>query len=359
MLNAFCDVICCDFLLHELIQGKMQGPKAELEIGDGSTLLFDGKGAIGRGVRSEVYPCKLKKTEGDVIDRAVVKCGVACSRDEHDINEAQLKIWKKIPTHENVVELYTGVVKDLDKHDHGFNVLMVTEQMDSDLSHLIYYDKEFSRKCTYEDMVEILEQICQGLHHFHENGVLHHDLKPGKVLISERDGKWVAKLSGFGCSKSFKGGQTSVTASIRGTLDYMAPEVTAAPFFRQSSVRLTKAVDIFSFGVMMWELLNRRKPNEKFNSDGKIGKNISWPTATMKFDVWCQAPEPLCDIIQSCLAFTKLQDTATSYKRPTTKDLLQKFSKIKGCNWMNDRVAAYSEVRTHYRSVCSLNMLLN
>lgn len=339
------------------LQRKMWRLKSEVDIGDGTTLLCEGKEAIGRGVRSEVYPCKLRTTNGDVIEQAVVKCGVACDEDEHEIIATQLEIWKHIPVHENVVQLYTGVVKDLDKNDHGFNVLMVTEQMDTDLNQLIYYNKEFAEKCTYLDVVDILEQICQGLSHFHENGVLHHDLKPGKVLISREGDKIVAKLSGFGCSKSYKKGQKSVTASIRGTLNYMAPEVTAAPFFRQSSVRLTKAVDVFSFGVLMWELLNRRKPHEDFKSEGKIGKNISWPTATKMHDVWCQAPEPLCALVQSCLSFTTLQDSPTDYNRPKMGEVLKELKEMKSDGWMKDRVDAYIEVWTHFRIDCKFEMV--
>lgn len=84
--------------------------------------------------------------------------------------------------------------------------------------------------------------IARGLHHLHDRSILHGDLTGNNVLLSDQG---VAKLSDFGLSRKF-GGATQQTEQC-GTLTYMPPELLKDGL-------ISKAMDIYSLGVLMWEL---------------------------------------------------------------------------------------------------------
>ena len=103
------------------------------------------------------------------------------------------------------------------------------------------------------DVLNLVSDILQGLAHAHQQGVIHCDIKPENILLNYHDGRWRAKISDFGIAKlaqepppNHKGaGQTGSPA-------YMAPE----RFYRQYS----PAADVYSVGVMLFELLVGHRP---------------------------------------------------------------------------------------------------
>ena len=107
------------------------------------------------------------------------------------------------------------------------------------------------RKClTPEEAVPILEQICHGLSAAHGENVVHRDLKPQNVLLSP-GGR--VRLMDFGLARSFEDTGVTHTGSILGTPAYMSPEQALG---EQGDVRS----DIFSFGVIAYELLTGQLP---------------------------------------------------------------------------------------------------
>jgi serine/threonine-protein kinase len=103
-----------------------------------------------------------------------------------------------------------------------------------------------------EEAVEIIGQACRGLDYAHRNGVVHRDVKPGNLLVSEAE---VIKLADFGIARA--AGQSSITqvGSVLGTAAYLAPEQARGEEAGPRS-------DIYSLGVVAYQLLSGRLPYE-------------------------------------------------------------------------------------------------
>jgi serine/threonine-protein kinase len=104
---------------------------------------------------------------------------------------------------------------------------------------------------TLVQKLDIVTQLCTGLHYAHEQGIVHRDVKPGNIWLME-DG--TVKLLDFGIAKIAASTMTS-SGSVLGSAAYMAPEQVAG---REIDGR----ADVFSAGVVLYELLARRKPFE-------------------------------------------------------------------------------------------------
>jgi eukaryotic-like serine/threonine-protein kinase len=103
-----------------------------------------------------------------------------------------------------------------------------------------------------EQGVEIISQACRGLDYAHRNGVVHRDVKPGNLMVSDAD---VVKLADFGIARAL--GQSSITqvGSVLGTAAYLAPE-------QARGEEAGPRADIYSLGVVAYQLLSGRLPYE-------------------------------------------------------------------------------------------------
>lgn len=102
--------------------------------------------------------------------------------------------------------------------------------------------------------VELMIEICAALEHAHQKGVIHRDLKPSNILVAMRDGKPAPKIIDFGIAKAVD--ESGATIELLGTPDYMSPEQAAGG-------DLDTRTDIFSAGVLLYQLLCGRLPLER------------------------------------------------------------------------------------------------
>lgn len=118
-------------------------------------------------------------------------------------------------------------------------------------------------RMTTRDRLELFTTVCAAVEHAHQKGIIHRDLKPSNVLITEIDGRPVAKVIDFGIAKATVGqasGQTlySNFAQIIGTPLYMSPEQTSL-----SGVDVDTRSDVYSLGVMFYELISGTTPFDR------------------------------------------------------------------------------------------------
>ncbi len=116
------------------------------------------------------------------------------------------------------------------------------------------------RKLTTEERLHLFVQICQAIHHAHQKGVIHRDLKPSNILVTLHEDQPVPKVIDFGIAKATQQELTEKTVFTRyqdfmGTPAYMSPE--QAQF---SGLDIDTRTDIYSLGVLLYELLTGRTP---------------------------------------------------------------------------------------------------
>lgn len=108
-------------------------------------------------------------------------------------------------------------------------------------------------KLSWQEAIELSKQICSALQHVHDKGILHRDLKPSNVMITVEG---IAKLTDFGIAKDLD--RTALTSAnyTVGTAAYMSPEQC------RGESDIDHRTDLYSLGVMLFELIAGRRPFE-------------------------------------------------------------------------------------------------
>ncbi len=111
-----------------------------------------------------------------------------------------------------------------------------------------------------EQRLRLFIQVCQAVQHAHQKGIIHRDLKPSNILVTLHDGVPVPKIIDFGIAKATEQRLTQKTLftefrAFIGTPAYMSPEQA-----EMSGLDIDTRSDIYSLGVLLYELLTGRTP---------------------------------------------------------------------------------------------------
>jgi len=161
---------------------------------------------------------------------------------------------------------HSNIVQVIDRGKEGDIVYIVMEYVEGEgLDSLIRRGP-----LNTPDVVNYAMQICDGLAYAHGMGVVHRDLKPSNILLDERSDR--VKIADFGIAQIEDSGGIVATltrdnASI-GTMNYMSPEQ------RLDSHSVTHLTDIYSFGVILYEMLIGKPPLGHFKLPSVVRPDI-------------------------------------------------------------------------------------
>ena len=207
---------------------------------------------IGRGGMGRVY-----KAEDTKLDLTVA---LKMIRPEYSLSPSAVERFKKeillarSITHENVVRIYDlGEVGDV-------KFISMEYIKGQNLRELIHT----SGKLTVETTLNISTQLVEALQAAHKKGIIHQDLKSSNILI-DNNGK--VFITDFGLARSIETEKATRPGAIIGTPAYFSPEQARGEKADQRS-------DIYSLGIIIYEMLTGKLPFQSETSDGYIQKHI-------------------------------------------------------------------------------------
>ncbi|KAI3428796.1 hypothetical protein D9Q98_007615 [Chlorella vulgaris] len=134
-------------------------------------------------------------------------------------------------------------------------------------------------------VLKIAVEVCRGMDYLHKRKIVHRDLKAANLLLDETG---TVKIADFGVARVMD--HTGIMTAETGTYRWMAPEVIEHNPYREKA-------DVFSFGIVLWELLTGRIPYSDMTplqaAVGVVQKGLRPPIPP-------NCPPPLCDLMRLC-----------------------------------------------------------
>eukprot|EP00118_Oscarella_pearsei_P011870 m.83081 g.83081 ORF g.83081 m.83081 type:complete len:1379 (+) comp36330_c0_seq5:480-4616(+) len=274
---------------------------------------------ISAGGRGEVYKARVKKTG----ETAALKVLYTRRRslDESKVIGKEAIILLGIKPHPNIVK-FIGVC-----NSPRFFALLMEFVSGGDLAGLLASSYPEVEK--WENRLDISNQIAMGMAHLHGNSppVIHLDLKSRNVLIekkADRRRPFLCKICDFDVAKMTN--VSSITqdrsngSKPAGTVAYLAPERYHAygPGSKEEKTEVAKKSDVFSYGVVLWEIRERLYPYNDMSNEAirllvKSGDRLPQGTAN--------APHGYNKLIKDCSAFHPAE-------RPLFNEVLERLKEI-------------------------------
>ncbi len=199
---------------------------------------------IGEGGMALVYKARCR-----LLNRYVA---IKVLKDEFVNDEEFIKKFRRESqaaaslSHPNIVSIYDVGMERIDDHDVYYIVMEYIKG--KTLKDLI---KE-KRKLSVEETIDYSIQIAEALEHAHKNHIVHRDIKPHNIMITE-DGR--VKVTDFGIARAATFSTVTNTSTVVGSVHYFSPEQARGRYTDEKS-------DIYSLGIVMYEMITGKVPFE-------------------------------------------------------------------------------------------------
>lgn len=184
-------------------------------------------------------------------------------------------------SHPNIVEVY-------DVGEDNGNYYIVMEYIEG--KHLKNLIKKRT-KLTQSEVLDIMSQICEGMAVAHDSYIIHRDIKPQNIMILDSG---LVKITDFGIAMALNSTQLTQTNSVMGSVHYLPPE-------QASGKGSTMQSDIYSMGIMMYELLTGELPFRGENAVEIALKQLKEPLPNIK-DKLPNVPNSIVNILKKSTA---------------------------------------------------------
>ena len=305
----------------------METPAEELTTGSTFASRYQIIEELGKGGMGRVYKA-LDKEINEKIALKLIKPEIATDEKTIERFRNELKTARKIG-HKNVCRMY-----DLNKEKGSYYITM--EFVDGgDLKRFIRRSGQLS----VGKALSIAKQICDGLSEAHELGIVHRDLKPNNIMIDDNGN---ARIMDFGIARTTKGKGITGSGILIGTPEYMSPEQVEA---KDIDVRS----DIYSLGVVMYEMLTGRLP---FEAETALAVGVKHKSETPK------APKELNPSISDALnnVILKCLEKERENRYQSALELRSELEKIEQGLPTTDRVIPQKKPLTSREITVSFNI---
>ena len=231
---------------------------------------------IGSGGFGVVYEAWDGRLERPVAVKAIEQRGEAGRRVMREAQAAARL------NHPGIVTLY-----ELGEEDG--NALLVSELVEGSTLSRLSHEGELSDR----EIGEIGADLCEALDHAHSRGVVHRDIKPQNVQVTEHDGEQHAKLMDFGIARLADEAPLTAAGDIVGTLAYMSPE--------QAEGRPAgPEADVYSLALTLYECWSGENPHRR-TSPAATARAIGTRTRALR-RLRPDLPRELTESVDACLS---------------------------------------------------------
>ena len=207
----------------------------------------------------------------------------------------EVKLQNSLSSHPNILPLL-----GYSHSQNMFTIYILMERADMSLYQYLYREK---RQPSPQQSLNWALQIARGLHHIHQHGLAHRDLKSANVLLFEKEN--ILKICDFGSAKVLN--VTATKTGEAGTYRWMAPE-----FIEKSVETINQRCDMFSYGMILFELYVHEVPFAELKFDRDI---VSFIHDKKRPSIPSKLPKYLKTLMAQCWEHS-------AYDRPTSSDIL-------------------------------------
>ncbi|CAB3403579.1 unnamed protein product [Caenorhabditis bovis] len=277
---------------------------------------------LGTGTFGAVFKGTWSRPNGQIVIVALKKVFVL---------EKEAEILSKI-RHKNIIQFY-GVCKST-----GSDYFIVTECAENGSLYDYIHNDSSENGYSFEFVIKWAKEIANGIQYLHYDAVdtiIHRDLKSKNVVL---DAKLICKICDFGTSKDLT--HSCTAPSWGGTAAWMSPEMIL------QNENLTTATDVWSYGVVLWEILSREVPYKDYK-EFRIFSMITQNGITLAIPESC--PQPLKQIMTDCWKMNSKERTGMRRILADLERIEKNAASMSECGQFMDHNDWKSEIEKQYK----------